>query len=159
MTYWPNLTPTYCEGILPRQVEVVACLPQQTQSIRITFVLGRSNVFDVGPTMYKRYTNVFVFAGVLVRGGFYRVLTTWMRQDGRESYYLKHCIHTALLAEVWEKSYLGQLDNTISYGFFLLRYNDNFWCPIVCHRAFNSLAVSAKMVHRKFLKRYQPLKR
>ena len=31
---------------------------QQTQNICITFVQRRPNVFDVGPTLYKCYTNV-----------------------------------------------------------------------------------------------------
>ena len=31
---------------------------QQTQNICITFVQRRPNVFDVGPTFYKCYTNV-----------------------------------------------------------------------------------------------------
>ena len=37
-----------------------ACLlaAQQTQNICITFVQRRPNVFDVGPTLYKCYTNV-----------------------------------------------------------------------------------------------------
>ena len=37
---------------------------QQTQNICTTFVQRRPNVSDVGPTLYKCYTNVFVFAGV-----------------------------------------------------------------------------------------------
>ena len=36
---------------------------QQTQNICITFIQRRPNVFDVGPTLYKRYTDVFVLAG------------------------------------------------------------------------------------------------
>ena len=31
---------------------------QQTQNICITFIQRRPNVFDVGPTLYKCYTNV-----------------------------------------------------------------------------------------------------
>ena len=31
---------------------------QKTQNIRITFVQRRPNVFDVGPRLYKWYTNV-----------------------------------------------------------------------------------------------------
>ena len=34
------------------------CSSQQTQTICITFVQRRPNVFDVGPTLYKCYTNV-----------------------------------------------------------------------------------------------------
>ena len=33
-------------------------LIQQTQNISITFAQRRLNVFDVGPTLYKCYTNV-----------------------------------------------------------------------------------------------------
>ena len=33
----------------------------QTQNICITFVQRSTNVEDVGPTLYKCYTNVFVF--------------------------------------------------------------------------------------------------
>ena len=38
---------------------------RQTQNICITFVQRRTNVFDVGPTMYKCYTNVLGSLGVL----------------------------------------------------------------------------------------------
>ena len=31
---------------------------QQTQNICITFIQRRPNVFDIGPTLYKCYTNV-----------------------------------------------------------------------------------------------------
>ena len=31
---------------------------QQTQNICMTFIQHRHNVFDVGPTLYKYYTNV-----------------------------------------------------------------------------------------------------
>ena len=34
------------------------CSFQETQSICITFIQRRSNVFDVGPTLYKCYTNI-----------------------------------------------------------------------------------------------------
>ena len=36
---------------------------QQTQNICITFVQRRPNVFDVGPTLYKCYTNMLRFLG------------------------------------------------------------------------------------------------
>ena len=36
---------------------------QQTQNICITFVQRRPNVFDVGPTLYKCYTNVLCLLG------------------------------------------------------------------------------------------------
>ena len=36
-------------------------ISQQTQHICITYVQRRSNVFDVGPTLYKCYTNVQMF--------------------------------------------------------------------------------------------------
>ena len=38
-------------------------LSQQTQNIRITFVQSLPNVFDVGPTLYKCYTNVLYLLG------------------------------------------------------------------------------------------------
>ena len=38
---------------------------QQTQNICITFIQRRTNVFDVGPTLYKCYTNVLCFAGMI----------------------------------------------------------------------------------------------
>ena len=37
---------------------------QQTQNIGITFVQRRPNVFDVGPTLYKCYTNVLCLLGM-----------------------------------------------------------------------------------------------
>ena len=39
--------------------------PQQTQNICITFIQRRPNVFDVGPTLYKCYTNVLCLLGVI----------------------------------------------------------------------------------------------
>ena len=36
---------------------------QQTQNISITFVQRQTNVFDVGPTLYKCYTNVLCLLG------------------------------------------------------------------------------------------------
>ena len=43
-----------CSSLIPAQ---------QVQNICITFVQRRSNVFDVGPTLYKWYTNVFGLLG------------------------------------------------------------------------------------------------
>ena len=37
---------------------------QQAQIICITFVQRRSNVFNVGPTLYKCYTNVLCLLGI-----------------------------------------------------------------------------------------------
>ena len=37
---------------------------QQTQNIRITFVQRRSNVFHLGPPLYKRYTNILCLLGL-----------------------------------------------------------------------------------------------
>ena len=37
--------------------------PQQTQNMCITFVQGRPNVFDIGPTLYKCHTNVLCTYG------------------------------------------------------------------------------------------------
>ena len=38
-------------------------MTQQTQKICITLVQRRPNVFDVGPTMYKLYTNILRLLG------------------------------------------------------------------------------------------------
>ena len=47
---------------------------QQTQNICITFVQRRPNVFDVGPTLYKCYTNVLRSLGSdRLRGGCQKV--------------------------------------------------------------------------------------
>ena len=42
---------------------------QQTQNICITFIQRRPNVFAVGPTLYKCYTNVLCLLGKLYRAG------------------------------------------------------------------------------------------
>ena len=39
---------------------------QQTQTICITFIQWRPNVFDVGPTLYKCYTNGLCLLGWLL---------------------------------------------------------------------------------------------
>ena len=38
-------------------------IPEQTQNICITLVQRRPNVFDVGPALYKCYTNVLCLLG------------------------------------------------------------------------------------------------
>ena len=48
----------FCDKLKTRYVS-----SQQTQNICITFVQRRPNVFDVGPTLYKYYTNVLCFTG------------------------------------------------------------------------------------------------
>ena len=40
------------------------CHSQQTQNMCITFVERRSNVFDVGPALYKSYTHVLFLLGM-----------------------------------------------------------------------------------------------
>ena len=40
------------------KVELVIRLSEQTQNICLTFEQRRPSVFDVGPTLYKSYTNV-----------------------------------------------------------------------------------------------------
>ena len=45
-----------CEKCIP--VWSISVHSQQTQNICITFMQGRPNVFKVGPTLYKCYTNV-----------------------------------------------------------------------------------------------------
>ena len=37
----------------------ISCYSQQTQNICITFIQRRPNIFDVGSTLYKCYTNVY----------------------------------------------------------------------------------------------------
>ena len=38
-------------------------ISQQAQNISITFIQRRTNVLDVGPTLYKCFTNVFHLLG------------------------------------------------------------------------------------------------
>ena len=40
-----------------------SCYSQQTQNFCITFIQRRPNVFDVGPTLYKCYTNLLRLLG------------------------------------------------------------------------------------------------
>ena len=45
-------------GVYSLNPDMSQKLSQQTQNICITFVQRRPNVFGVGPTIYKCYTNV-----------------------------------------------------------------------------------------------------
>ena len=45
------------------QLLILVLNAQQTQNIFITFKQRRPNVFDVGPTLYKCYTNVLSVLG------------------------------------------------------------------------------------------------
>ena len=54
---------------------------QQAQNIWITFVQCRPNVFDVGPTLYKCYTN-FVFTGWALLEAWLSVVNKWSPSNG-----------------------------------------------------------------------------
>ena len=56
---------------------------QQTQNILVTFVQRRHNVFDVGPTLYKCYTNVLCL--VEAHRGRVDHTTTCTQQCSRQS--------------------------------------------------------------------------
>ena len=55
----PQLTRAICRALFPERATY-----QQTQNICITFIQCRPNVFDVGPILYKCYTNVLCLLGV-----------------------------------------------------------------------------------------------
>ena len=59
----PNIKTTMGSCLLGWLARHLVCESQQTQNICITFVQCRSNVFDVGPTLYKCYTNVLCLPG------------------------------------------------------------------------------------------------
>ena len=52
---------------------VICCKNQQTQNILITFVQRRHNVFDVGSTLYKCYTNILCLLGWSILFLYYRL--------------------------------------------------------------------------------------
>ena len=54
---WPNGGCRLVIAASSKQYQT-SCYSQQTQNICITFVQRRCNVFDVGPALYKCYTNV-----------------------------------------------------------------------------------------------------
>ena len=43
---------------------VISTITQETQNIYITSIQRRPNVFDVGPTLYRCYTNVSLLLGI-----------------------------------------------------------------------------------------------
>ena len=53
--------------LVPTNTVVRPCggYTQQTHNICITFVQRRTNVFDVGPTLFKCYTNVLCLLGMM----------------------------------------------------------------------------------------------
>ena len=57
---WPNGGCRLVIAASSKQYQT-SCYSQQTQNICITFVERRRNVFDVGPTLYKCYTNVLIY--------------------------------------------------------------------------------------------------
>ena len=50
-------------------------ISQQTQNICITFVQCWTNLKDVGPTLYKCYTNVLCLLGTWLNSG---ILNSWL---------------------------------------------------------------------------------
>ena len=63
----PNVKPPLHQCLLVLQTmlhnEPTLSSSQQTQNICITFIQRRPSVFDVGPTLYKYYTNVLCLLG------------------------------------------------------------------------------------------------
>ena len=51
---------------------------QQTQNFCITFVQRRPNVFDVGPTLYKCYTNILCLLGYFLNEIANFQMSIWM---------------------------------------------------------------------------------
>ena len=51
---------------------------QQTQNICITFIQRRPNVFDVGPTLYKCYTNVLCLLGTELQISIAQLLSAYI---------------------------------------------------------------------------------
>ena len=70
---------------------------QQTQNILITFIQCWSNVFDVGPTLYKCYTNVLCLLEYAVSIGHTRITETlrwtWTLSDLSSTPYGRHVNH------------------------------------------------------------------
>ena len=62
--YWISVVQHYTRNTICNCV-YFNIISQQTQNFCITFIQRRPNVFDVGPTLYKCYTNVFVFTGMI----------------------------------------------------------------------------------------------
>ena len=60
-----HLTPFSGGSLLPAlsRLYMITVTTQQTQNICIIFVQRRTNVFDVGPTLYICYTNVLCLLG------------------------------------------------------------------------------------------------
>ena len=117
---WPNLKPT---------------LGERLENISVTFMQRRPNVFDAGPTLYKRYTNVFcllegyrpsqvVFASVnFIAGQAWkpaRLYFTLRRSNADPSHGVK--VGTALGWEAWtrvltlRRTGLGDLGITSEIG-------------------------------------------
>ena len=72
---WPNIKPTLVKCLL----FTGRTSSKQTQNICMTFVQRRPNVYDVGSTLYKCYTNVFCLLSycIMVLFWFY-VLAVWL---------------------------------------------------------------------------------
>ena len=63
--YIPDILQNKTKNPCPKCASVPGFVPtQQTQNICITFVQRRPNVFNVGPTLYKYYTNVLCLLGI-----------------------------------------------------------------------------------------------
>ena len=78
---------------------VVVTPSRKTQNICITFVQCWTNVFNVGPTLYKCYTNVLFFLWSCLRAGcsHWLVPTLWIQP-------IKHYTLTQRWVNVWPAS-------------------------------------------------------
>ena len=59
-------------------------IPKKTQKICITFAQCRPNVFDVGPTLYKCYTNLLCLLGLVSEDNGYYNDVMYMIGDTHE---------------------------------------------------------------------------
>ena len=63
---WLNIQINWWNAYFAQIMQLLLCVhcpTQQTHNICITFLQRRPNVFDVGPTLYKCYTNVLCLLG------------------------------------------------------------------------------------------------
>ena len=65
---------------------------QQTQNMCITFVQRRPNVFDVGPTLYKWYTNILCLLGYRAYVWKYSKTNMLKQENTRDNWCYHHMI-------------------------------------------------------------------
>ena len=129
---WPNIKPT-----LSGRLVFVGWVPSK-QNICITFVQCRPNVFDVGPTLYKWYTNVLCLHIVTCGDRMTELIYIWDYFQRVTTIYWTEIAHFTCMAHDMDKKPISSHLSKYSYKETRKGASTRYWWS--CLRGAHQLA-------------------